>query len=291
MLLPRDVLKEVALARIAAVLAMIAAFGSAGAATFAPGEETSLEVRYLGFVAGEARIAVGRPEGVIWPVFFEARTRGVAGLLDLREHLVSYWDARARLPRGSELRAFEAGDLHVDRSRFDRNRGEATFVRERKGRRSEKRFPVAEGAHELSSAFLWLRLQPLAPGERHALPVLSGSRQFTLLAEVREREEVAVPGGKFRCVRVSVTAPTGGPGSPRGDISLWLTDDPAHVLVRAEIPFSIGHVVALLTRYAPGDVATGDARMGGEPPAPRQAAATGARPPAALTPRAPAPGP
>ncbi|WP_242346955.1 DUF3108 domain-containing protein [Anaeromyxobacter terrae] len=281
------------MARIAAVLAMIAAFGSAGAATFAPGEETLLEVRYLGFVAGEARIAVGRPEGVIWPVFFEARTRGVAGLVDLREHLVSYWDTRSRLPRGSELRAFEAGDAHVDRARFDRGRGEATFVRERKGRRSEKRFPIPAGVQELTSAFLWLRLQPLAPGDRHALPIISGSRQFTLVAQVRGREEVSTPGGKFRCVRVDVTAPMSGPGAPRGDISLWLTDDPAHVIVRAAIPFSIGEVVALLTRYLPGDAGAAELRLrGAETSAPLPAAAPVAGPPpATLTPRAAAPGP
>lgn len=288
------------MARIAAVLAMIAAFGSASAAPFAPGEETTLEVRYLGFVAGEARIAVGRPEGLIWPVFFEARTRGVAGLVDVREHLVSYWDARSRLPRGSELRAFEAGDVHVDRSRFDRGRGEATIVRERRGRRSEKRFAVPEGAQELTSAFLWLRLQPLAPGDRHALPVVSGSRQFMLVAQVREREEVETPGGKFRCVRVDVSAPMSGPGSPRGDVFLWLTDDPAHVLVRARVPFAIGEVVALLTRYAPGDAVAANPRAreaDKRAPAPdgrtpRPAAAPGTRPPAAaLTPRAVAPGP
>ena len=150
--------------RLAAAFAALAVASSARAASFAPGEETLLEVRYLSVLAGEARIAVGQPEGVIWPVFFQARTRGLAGLVDVREHLVSYWDVVSRLPRGSELRAFESGELHVDRSRFDRLRGRATLVRERKGRRSERTFPVPEGAHDLTSAFLWLRLQELAPG-------------------------------------------------------------------------------------------------------------------------------
>lgn len=238
--------------RMAAALAALAAVSSARAAPFAPGEETLLEVRFLSVLAGEARIAVGRPEGIIWPVFFQARTRGIAGLVDVREHLVSYWDVVSRLPRGSDLRAFDAGDLHVDRARFHRERGEATLVRERKGRRSERTFPVPEGAHDLTSAFLWLRLQGLAPGDRHELPIVSGNRQFRLRAVVRGHEEVETPAGTFRCVRVDVHLPVGGAMSTAGDVVLWLTDDPAHVLIRVSAPFVVGQVVAELTRYSPG---------------------------------------
>ena len=226
--------------RLAAAFAALAVASSARAASFAPGEETLFEVRYLSVLAGEARIAVGRPEGDIWPVFFQARTRGIAGLVDVREHLVSYWDVVSRLPRGSELRAFESGELHVDRSRFDRLRGRATLVRERKDRRSERTFPVPEGAHDLTSAFLWLRLQELAPGDRHELPIVSGNRQFTLRAEVRGHEEVETPAGTFRCVRVDVHMPVGGAMSTRGDVALWLTDDPAHVLIRVSVLFVVG---------------------------------------------------
>lgn len=252
--------------RMAAAFAALAVVSSARAAPFAPGEETLLEVRVLSVLAGEARIAVGRPEGIVWPVFFQARTRGVAGLVDVREHLVSYWDAASRLPRGSDLRAFEGGSLHVDRSRFDRAGGSATLVRERKGRRSERTFPVPEGAHDLTSAFLWLRLQALAPGDRHELPIVSGNRQFTLRASVAAHEEVETPAGTFRCVRIDVHMPVGGAMSTSGDVALWLTDDPAHVLIRVSAPFVIGQVVAELTRYSPGTRAVRTPRR---PPAPR----------------------
>jgi hypothetical protein len=237
---------------MAAALAALAVVSSARAVPFAPGEETLLQVRVLSVLAGEARIAVGRPEGIVWPVFFQARTSGIAGLVDIREHLVSYWDAVSRLPRGSDLRALEAGDLHVDRSRFDRAGSRATLVRERKGRRSERTFTVPEGAHDLTSAFLWLRLQRLAPGDTHELPIVSGNRQFRLRASVAGHEEVETPAGTFRCVRVDVHTPVGGAMSTRGDVALWLTDDPAHVLIRVSAPFVLGQVVAELTRYSPG---------------------------------------
>jgi len=137
--------------RMAAAFAALAVVSSARAAPFAPGEETLLEVRFLSVLAGEARIAVGRPEGIVWPVFFQARTRGIAGLVDVREHLVSYWDVVSRLPRGSDLRAFDAGDLHVDRARFHRisrrHVGEAQNIRSKSLQRGPALDPVGASRH------------------------------------------------------------------------------------------------------------------------------------------------
>src|SRR5512138_2202748 len=121
-----------------AALALLAFAPAARADAFSPGEETVLEVTYLGLPTGEGRIVVGEAAGQVWPVIFQAKTRGVVGFIDIREHLVSYWDAEARLPRGSDLRAFEVGDYHQDSARFDRTSGQATLTVQRKGRTSKE---------------------------------------------------------------------------------------------------------------------------------------------------------
>src|SRR5512142_2101621 len=100
----------VAVARLTAIAWLACAAVAARAQGFAPGEETVLSVRYLNVPTGEGRIRVGNPEGDIWPVILQARTSGAASLLDIREHLVSYWDAPRRLSRGSDLQAYEVGD-------------------------------------------------------------------------------------------------------------------------------------------------------------------------------------
>jgi Protein of unknown function (DUF3108) len=238
-----------------ASLALIAALaGTASRADgFAPGEETVFSVKYLNLPTGEGRIQVGKAEGDVWPVIFQARTEGVAGFIDIREHLVSYWDASAQLPRGSDLKAFEVGDFHQDSARFDRSSGQATVVVQRKGKRTEKSFAVPAGAHDLTSAFMWLRTQPLQPGQRYELPVVASTSQFTLVAEVLGRESIETPVGTFQTVKVKVRTALDGNFSTKRDSFMWLSEDPRHILVRASADFAVGSIVATLKSYRPGN--------------------------------------
>ncbi len=235
-------------------LAALAALAFASRAdAFAPGEETVFSVRFLNIPTGEGRILVGEPEGEVWPVIFQARTEGVAGFIDIREHLVSYWDATARMSRGSDLKAFEVGDYHVDSARFDRLNQQATLIVQRKGKRSEKKFAIPADAHDLTSAFMWIRLQPLQLGHRYELPVVSGSKQFKLVAEVVARERVSTPAGTFDALKVKVRTALEGKFSTRRDSWMWLSDDPRHILVRASADFAVGSIVATLKSYRPGN--------------------------------------
>lgn len=240
-----------------ALAALFALAPASRAEAFTPGEETVLSVRFLNIPTGEGRIVVGQPEGEVWPVIFQARTAGVVGLIDIREHLVSYWDSLARISRGSDLKAFEVGDYHQDSARFDRTNNKATVVVQRKGKRSEKTFAIPPDAHDLTSAFMWLRLQPLEVGHRYELPVVSGSKQFKLVAEVVGKEDVDTPVGRFDTFKVRVRTALEGKFSTRRDSWMWLSDDPRHVLVRVSADFAVGSVVATLKSYRPGgEVAT-----------------------------------
>jgi hypothetical protein len=237
---------------IALVLLALAAPATTPALGFSPGEETTLSVKYLGLPTGEGKITVGQPAGDVWPIVFQARTRGLVGFLDVREHLTCLWDAPTGLPRGSDLRAAELGDVHADSLRFDRASGTATVTVQRPTRRSQKTVAVPPAAQDLTSAFMWLRLQPLQPGERHEVPVLTGSKLFTLTAEVAGAERVETPAGAFDAVAVRARVELTGQFSTQRDVRLWFSDDPRHVLVRVEADFAVGSVRAELVRYVPG---------------------------------------
>lgn len=240
-----------------ALAALVALAPASRADAFAPGEETVFSVKFLGIPTGEGRIVVGAPEGEVWPVIFQARTDGMAGLIDIREHLVSYWDAAAHTSRGSDLKAYEVGDYHVDSARFDCLNRKATVVVQRKGKRSERTFPIPADVHDLTSAFIWLRLQKLEPGHRYELPVVSGKKQFQLVAEVVGRERVKTPAGEFDALKVKVRTALEGKFSTNRDSWMWLSDNPRHILVRASADFAVGSVVATLKSYRPGgEVAT-----------------------------------
>jgi hypothetical protein len=239
-------------ARVLAAAAIVAVARLAAAQAFSPGEETVLSVRWLGLPSGEGRITVGQPAGDVWPIVFQARTGGVAGLLDIREHLVSYWDSAANRTNGCDLRAFEAGDYHADRTRIDRANHIATFERDRKGKRTTLTVAVAADVQDLTSAFMWLRLQPLAPGMAFQLPVISEAKEMTLIAEVIGREPVQTPVGTFDALKVRIRTSFDGKFSTKRDSVVWMSDDPRHVIVRVTAEFAVGNLVATLRSYRPG---------------------------------------
>jgi hypothetical protein len=239
--------------KLAAIAIAIAALAlPAVARAVSPGEETVLSVSYLGLPTGEGRIVVGRPEGDILPVIFQAKTSGVAGLLDIRENLVVYWDAERRLTRRSDLKAIELGDYHQDETRFDREKGVVTYTVQRKGKVREKQAACPVDGHDLTGAFLFLRTQPLEPGKTFEVPVCSGAEPFTLVAEVLGRETVKTPAGAFTALKVKVRTGLSGNFKAKRDTLLWFSDDPRHVLVQMSADFAVGSVVATLKSYTPG---------------------------------------
>jgi hypothetical protein len=220
---------------------------------FAPGEETVLHVHFLGLPAGEARIQIGEPAGSVWPIILLVKTDGVAGIVDIREHIVSLWDESTALTLGFDLRAYEVGDYHVERVRLDRANRKGTYERVRKGERVTQTFDIAENTQDLMSAVMWLRLQKLQPGERYEVPVCSGTRQFMLVAEVVAREMVETPGTKYATVKVQVQTVQAGKLSTKRESFLWFSDDARHILVRTTADFAFGHLEATLKSYRPGN--------------------------------------
>ena len=252
---------------LAAALLAAAPPARAQARGFEPGEQIDLAVDYLGVRTGEARITVGSPAGSVWPVVCQARTGGVASLIDIREHLVSYWDPQARNSRGSDLAAVEVGDRHQDSARFDRVNGKVTVRVARKGRRTERVLDVPTDVQDVAGAILWLRLQDLQPGAHYELPLFTGSRTFTLVADALGLETVRTPAGSFEAIKVQVRTAFEGKFSTKRDTFFWFTRDSHQVPVRLTAEFAVGSVVASLTGYRPGgalaSVAPGPAEPAG----------------------------
>ncbi len=252
---------------VAALLSAVALPAAAQVAGFEPGEQIDLAVDFLGIRTAEARITVGTPQGHVWPVICQARTDGLAGILDIREHLVSYWVPEERASRGNDLAAIELGDRHQDSARFDRVNGTATVRISRKGRLVEKVIDVPRDVHDVAGAVLWLRVQELEPGSHYEIPLFTGSRTFTLVADALGLEPVKTPAGAFETVKVQVRTAFEGKFSTKRDTFFWFTHDARHVPVRVTADFSVGSVVVEMTGYRPG----------GQPAGVAVAAAAGAR--------------
>jgi len=241
-------------AKTATLLVLLALVAPAAALEpgFSPGEQIDFSVEYLSIRTAEARITVGRPEGPVWPVICQLRTDGIAKFLDIREHLVAYWDTDAHLTRGSDLSAIEVGDRHVDTARYDHEMGKATIKIQRRGRTSIDTYPIPGDVQDIAGAVLWLRLQPLEDAGRYEIPVFSTQRIFTLRADVVSRERIETPAGTFETVKVQVQTGFEGNFSTKRDTFVWFSDDSRHVPVRLSAEFAVGSLVATVTAYRPG---------------------------------------
>jgi hypothetical protein len=238
---------------VAALLAAALSLGPGVArAAFGPGEQLEFSVDYLKIRAAQARITVGQAEGDVWPVIAQAKTDGLGSLLDVREHLVSYWDSVRQLPRGSDLQAVELGDRHTDTARFDRDNGKAHVRVLRKGKKDEKTYALAPDAHDFASALLWMRLQPLAEGGRYEIPIFTTRGPFKLAVAVVGKERIETPAGDFDTVKVQVRTAFEGNFASKRDTFIWFSDDARHVPVRVSAEFAIGSIVATLSAYRPG---------------------------------------
>ncbi len=238
--------------RIAVALLALWLAPAARASGFAPGEEIEFTVDFLGIKMGEGRIVVGAAEGPVWPVIAQGRSGGLASIVDVREHWVSYWDSAALLPRGSDLRAAELGDRHDDSARFDRENGKATIRITRKGIRDEKVYPLDPRSQDFASAMLWLRTQKLDQDARFEIPVFTKKGTFTLVATVVGREPITTRAGTFDCWKVQVRTAFEGNFEAKRDTVLWYSADENRVPVRISADFSVGSIVVNLAGYRPG---------------------------------------
>jgi hypothetical protein len=230
----------------------IAPLPASKASGIAPGEQIEWRVDFLGVKSGRARMQLGRAEGAIWPVIAQAKTEGVAKVVDIREHYVAYWNAADMLSHGTDLEAMEIGDHLREKSRFDREQGKVTVTWWRKGREKQKVVDVPRDVHDLAGAMMWLRMQALEPGSTYEIPVFTGSKTFTMRAAVVGREKVSTAIGTFDTVRVDLLLGFDKKFKTDRPSHVWFSDDERHVPVKMAAEFAVGSVVATATHYTPG---------------------------------------
>jgi hypothetical protein len=240
-------------AQTLAVAAITLATVAAGpAAALQPGEEIRMSVSYLHLPSGEGTLSIGQPENGAWPLVFQGKTGGFIGLLNVREKLVSWWDPQSRLPFGSNLSAVELGDRHEDEARFDRGALKATVSVTRKGKVKTREVDVPADALDMPSVIMFLRLQPLAVGQRYTVPVLAGRDVFMLDAEVVRLEQLETGIGDVDALAVRVKTGFKGKFDSKRDTWLWFSADDRHIPLRISAEFAVGSLVAEIKSYRPG---------------------------------------
>ena len=102
-------------------------------------------------------------------------------------------------------------------------------------------------ATDILSGFFYVGSRPLLPAIDEILPVVDGGKPTVVRARVEDREEIKIPAGDFRAVRVLLD-PLSGKFQGKGQIWVWFSDDAAHTPLQMRAKLQWGTVMFRLLR-------------------------------------------
>ncbi len=101
--------------------------------------------------------------------------------------------------------------------------------------------------HDILSAFYFIRTQNLQVGHSFELNAVSGKKKYQLKVLCHRKESVKVPLGRFKTIVVEPVLVGDGLFKAKGKLTIWLTDDEAHIPVKMESQIPVGSIKAELT--------------------------------------------
>jgi Protein of unknown function (DUF3108) len=224
-----------------------------------PEERMDFEVHYLGFTIGKSRMSVGPVEDGAVLVQLASGPAGLSAALKFHQTLQSTLDLATLLPRSSVHDASEPGGYkHTDTTRHDRAAHQAT-VREKGRFDNTYQIDVPPEALDFVTMVFRLRTLPLPDGASHTFQVLAGRKIANVVATVVKREQVKTDAGRFAAIKVRIPTRFDGKFSEKSPTHVWFSDDVRRVVVKLSVDFAVGHGVAELVRYQPGQAPPGPA--------------------------------
>jgi hypothetical protein len=200
---------------------------------FPSGQTFTYAVEWRLFDAGIATIrldAAGREQRVV----ATADARGVVGLLyHVHDRFESFFDPATNCSRSIE-KTTEEGFRHLETNiSFDATR-KKSLLREKNLRKNELKSEENDTpgcVKDVASAMYYLASQALVPGATLFFPLNDGGKTVDVKATIEAREEVKVPAGTYKTIRVLATSASES-AKNKGQIWIWYTDDARHIPVQ-----------------------------------------------------------
>src|SRR5262249_11984226 len=135
---------------------------------------------------------------------------------------------------------------------FDAEQARSTYIRGEHRRELEL---DDAGVIDPITAVFRARLSGARPGDVLRYDVWTGESRYHVDLDVQGPEEISVPAGRFRALRVIPTVwkveGRAEPDTRLREATIWVTDDPARALLRIRGEVSIGSVTLDLVKIDP----------------------------------------
>jgi hypothetical protein len=162
----------------------------------------------------------------------------------VRDTVVSRIDSRGIYPLKFEKHLHEGGYKASLSAAYDQARHTVTT--------QDTSFPIEPFTHDVLSAFYFIRTQRLVEGDTLELAAVSGKKKYSLKVLCHGRETIEVPAGKFKTLVVEPVLKEDGLFKAKGKLTIWVTDDEAHVPVKMQSKIPVGSIKAELVSMPKG---------------------------------------
>ncbi len=215
-------------------------------AAFAVGEVLTYGVSFGIISAGEARMAI--PEQVpcgdreCYHIISEVKTSDFfSKIFRVQDRVESFMDVQGLFPWRYEKHIRE-GKYKADRSAvFDHQRGLAFS-----GKDTIKITPYTQ---DVLSIIYFLRTQNLQVDHTISIDNYEDKKLFPLTVQVKGREKIGVPAGKFDCLLVEPGLRAGSFIEQKGKMWIWFSNDQRKLPVKIKSKVSFGSINMELKKF------------------------------------------
>ena len=215
---------------------------------FFVGEELRFEVRWMGLLAGNARMAVsGRVSRNGHDVYHIRSVAESSPFFSLFYYVYdqgeTFVDVQELLPWYYHLDQRE-GSRAVQRTvTFDHQRGVAIHT---KNQEAPQEVKVPAGVHDSLSSFYMLRTLPLRVGQSIQLHTFANGKTYDVEVQILRREKVEAYWGPVDALVVRPQMRFQEILRQKGEVLIWVTDDDRHLPIRMRTAITVGSIEATL---------------------------------------------
>lgn len=215
---------------------------------FFVGEELTFEVRWMGFLAGSASMAVNgqviRDGHNVYHIHSLAESSPFFSLFYyVRDMGETFVDVRELYPRYFRLDQHEGSRIMQRTVTFDQQRGIAIH---RKNQEAPQEVKVPTGVHDSLSSFYMLRTLPLRVGQSIHLHTFANGKTYDVEVQILRREKIEAYWGAVDALVVRPLMRFQEILRQNGEVLIWVTDDNRRLPLRMRTTIKVGSIEATL---------------------------------------------
>jgi Protein of unknown function (DUF3108) len=231
---------------------------------FKNGERLVYDISWAGLTVGEGVLESEPLEALNGREMLRVRSTATSnGLLSLifpvRDRIESDMDAQGLYPYRITLDQRHGFRRRHKVIEFDQEDHKAVLFSKGKTRR----FDIPPQVQDILSSLYYFRaMEHMEDGSSVFINVHDSKKNWRLEIQILGRETLTSVLGTLPTVKAKALIRYEGVLLNKGDLTLWLTDDPRHVPVMMNGKVAIGSITAMLTKMEPGRILQG--ALGGE---------------------------